>query len=341
MSLRVRRLRLVGVGKSYEVDLTANGAVRPLSVIAGEISTGKTSVLEFVDYCLGAGSHPRHIEIERRVRSALLEVEIDNVVSVIERSTGATDQTATVHRCTIDELAEPHTMERRPLAPPGDPNSLSSFLLSASGSPALNSRRRQHKRNRGSIRSRSVTSWREPVADAPHGHDPSGRACRCELASYAGGVRVYGARRAVRAVAPYVAREFVACPDALGVGGEERQQRVLAAAQLDAHRPVSHDARARVDQQLVVAQGTGAREYAQARACALQCTVYTLQHGGVADDPYIVAVEDSGQGRGSRDILQLHWSYCSFATPPAASTVRGHLVAGGQTYPVGNEMATW
>jgi hypothetical protein len=137
VSLRVRSLRLVGVDKSYEVDLTADGAVRPLSVIAGEISTGKTSVLEFVDYCLGAGSHPRHIEIERRVRLALLEVEIDGDVSVIERPTFATDQTATVHRCTIDELAESHTMERRPLAPPGDPNSLSSFLLSATGLAGL------------------------------------------------------------------------------------------------------------------------------------------------------------------------------------------------------------
>ena len=137
MSLRIRRLRLVGVGKSYEVDLTTDGTVRPLSVIAGEISTGKTSVLEFVDYCLGAANHPRHIEIERRVRSALLEVEVDGAVSVIERPTFATDQTATVHRCAIEELIEPHTMERRPLAPPGDPNSLSSFLLSTTGLAGL------------------------------------------------------------------------------------------------------------------------------------------------------------------------------------------------------------
>ena len=137
MSLRVRRLRLVGVGKSYEVNLTADGAVRPLSVIAGEISTGKTSVLEFIDYCLGAGNHPRHIEIERRVRSALLEVEVNGDVSVIERPTFATDQTATVHRCAIEELTEAHTMERRPLTPPGDPNSLSSFLLSATGLAGL------------------------------------------------------------------------------------------------------------------------------------------------------------------------------------------------------------
>jgi hypothetical protein len=131
VSLRLRTLRLVGVGQTYGVDLTEEGSVRPLSVIAGEISTGKTSVLEFIDYCLGASGHPRHIEIERRVRSALLEIEIDGELAVVERPTFSSNQFATVHRCAMDELAEPHTMERRPLAPPGDPNSLSSFLLGA------------------------------------------------------------------------------------------------------------------------------------------------------------------------------------------------------------------
>jgi hypothetical protein len=104
-----------------------------LSVIAGEISTGKTTVLEFVDYCLGSSRHPRHLEIERHVRAALLEVEIDGTVMVIERATFTTEQMATVHRCALSDLVESHTMERRLLSPPGDPNSLSSFLLAATG----------------------------------------------------------------------------------------------------------------------------------------------------------------------------------------------------------------
>jgi hypothetical protein len=133
VSLRLRTLRLVGVGRQYEVDLTKDGAVRSLSVITGEISTGKTSVLEFIDYCLGASGHPRYIEVERHVRSALLEVEVDGDTVVIERPTFVSDQVATVHRCTLDELTEPHSIQRRPLAPPGDPNSLSSFLLGATG----------------------------------------------------------------------------------------------------------------------------------------------------------------------------------------------------------------
>ena len=133
MSLRIRELRLLGLGRNYGVDFTDHGGPRPLSVIAGEISTGKTTVLEFVDYCLGSSRHPRHPEIEQHVRAALLEIEINGTVMVIERATFTTEQMATVHRCALSELDESHTMERRLLTPPGDPNSLSSLLLAATG----------------------------------------------------------------------------------------------------------------------------------------------------------------------------------------------------------------
>lgn len=133
MSLRLRALRLVGIGRNYGVDLTSAGEPRALAVIAGEISTGKTSVLEFIDYCLGSSRHPKHIEIQRRVRAALLEVDIDGEISVIERPTFASDQFATVHRCSLDQLGEPHASKRRPVETPGDSTSLSAFLLSAIG----------------------------------------------------------------------------------------------------------------------------------------------------------------------------------------------------------------
>jgi hypothetical protein len=133
MSLRIRTLQLVGLGRTYGLTFTDESGVRPLTVITGEISTGKTTILEFIDYCLGASRHPRHLEIQRHVRAALLEVEIDGEALVIERATFTNEQVATVHRCALNQLTEPHTMERRPLSPPGDPNSLSSLLLTATG----------------------------------------------------------------------------------------------------------------------------------------------------------------------------------------------------------------
>jgi hypothetical protein len=98
MSLRIRTLRLVGLGRTYGLTFTDESGVHPLSVIAGEISTGKTTILEFIDYCLGAIRHSRHLEIERHVRGALLEVEIEGQVLVIERATFATEQVVRVDR---------------------------------------------------------------------------------------------------------------------------------------------------------------------------------------------------------------------------------------------------
>jgi hypothetical protein len=125
------------VSKDYEVGFSADGAVRPLSVVAGEISTGKTSVLELIDYCLGASRHPRHPEIQRQARSGLLEVELSGEANVIERPLFSTEQLAYVHRCSMDDLDRPHAKERRVIDPPGAPNSLSMLLLEHCGLAGL------------------------------------------------------------------------------------------------------------------------------------------------------------------------------------------------------------
>jgi hypothetical protein len=130
MAIRIRQLRLVGVSKNYEVpfiDPTTDVLMR-LSIIAGEISTGKTSVLELIDFCLGASSYPKHQEIERNVRSAQLEVDLSGKTYVIERALSA-ERVAFIHHCTLARLDEPHAKTRRALDPPGDPESLSNFLL--------------------------------------------------------------------------------------------------------------------------------------------------------------------------------------------------------------------
>ncbi|AEY94314.1 hypothetical protein SHJG_p1183 (plasmid) [Streptomyces hygroscopicus subsp. jinggangensis 5008] len=127
--IRVRRLRLVGIDRSYEVDFTSNGQVRGLSVISGAFSSGKTAVLEFVAYGLGAKRHPRHPEVLRKVRSALLEVELSGAPHVIERAVGEPSTVAFVRRGRLDE-ASASVPERRPLEPAGAPDSLSTLLLS-------------------------------------------------------------------------------------------------------------------------------------------------------------------------------------------------------------------
>lgn len=128
--IRLRRLRLVGTSRNYEVSfLDPDGAVRPLSIIAGEISTGKSSVLEFTDYCLGGSRHPQHIEIRRQVRAALLELELSGQTYVIERPLFADEQSAWVHHCDLSGLEGPHKTAATVLSPVGAANSLSTLLL--------------------------------------------------------------------------------------------------------------------------------------------------------------------------------------------------------------------
>lgn len=132
--IRVLRLRLKGVDRDYEVDFrdSGDGGPRSLSVVAGAFSTGKSSVLEFIAYCLGAGSHPQHPEILRKVRSALLEVELGGQPHVIERAVGEPSTAAFVRPGRLGEIETP-PMERRVIKPAGDPASLSSLLLSYCG----------------------------------------------------------------------------------------------------------------------------------------------------------------------------------------------------------------
>lgn len=134
-AVRVRHLRLEGLQRTYDVSfLDEAGAVRPISFIAGEISTGKTSILEFIAYCLGAKEYPQHPEVQRSVRAALVEVELNGVRFVIERTCVERASTvATVHSCPLDGLDESHTSVQLKISPPSDPASLSTFLLASFG----------------------------------------------------------------------------------------------------------------------------------------------------------------------------------------------------------------
>lgn len=126
--IRIRRLRLAGVSRNYDVDFTQDQRVRDLSVVAGAFSSGKTAVLEFIAYGLGGKRHPRHLEVLRKVRSCLLEVELSGEPHVIERPVGEPSKVAYVRRGTLDSppLSKP---ESRTIEPAGAPESLSALLL--------------------------------------------------------------------------------------------------------------------------------------------------------------------------------------------------------------------
>lgn len=138
MGIRVKRLRLArasATAEPYEVSFQPDDAAegyRPLSVIAGPTQTGKTSIVDFIAYCLGGSRLPPHLEIHEHVRAALLEVDLDGEPTVIERSAaGAPSSFATVWHAGFDNIDA--AAERRfDIEPTGSPDGLSQFVLASS-----------------------------------------------------------------------------------------------------------------------------------------------------------------------------------------------------------------
>ncbi|CAI3804408.1 hypothetical protein [Pseudarthrobacter sp. MM222] len=143
-AFNIRALRLVGPNHSYRVDFTDprdEELVRPLSIIAGEISTGKTTVLEFVDWCLGAKEHPEHDEVMANVRSAQLAIDVTGpgeanpAQYVVERALGTKTTSAYLYTGNLDTMSG--TPVRSFTSDPADAGSLSHYLLQLCGLSGL------------------------------------------------------------------------------------------------------------------------------------------------------------------------------------------------------------
>lgn len=135
--IRLKQLRLAGAtgsDRTYGVSFMPRGApggFRPLSIITGPSQTGKTTIVDFIRYCLGDGQHPQHEEVLSAVRSALLEAELDGIPTVIERSAaGGPSKFASVWRSTLDDL-DPGAELRVSTEPPSDPSGLSQLVLAS------------------------------------------------------------------------------------------------------------------------------------------------------------------------------------------------------------------
>ncbi|WP_235736811.1 hypothetical protein [Nocardioides alcanivorans] len=149
--LRIRRLLLLGPGGPFNVDFAeypepvagdaeseGDGAetgrmpaeVWPLSVIAGRTNTGKTSILRFIEYVLGAKDFPSHREVLRQVRSAVLEVHTPDGLFTIERALEA--NRVHVYPGGYDSI-DPLSATSLIVEPTSDPESISQFVLSTVG----------------------------------------------------------------------------------------------------------------------------------------------------------------------------------------------------------------
>ncbi|WP_157502323.1 coiled-coil domain-containing protein [Leucobacter celer] len=134
--LRIRHLRLFGTianPRTYDVSFLEGDLTKPIGVIAGASQTGKTSVIEYVQYLLGSDDYPDHEEMRDNVTSAALEISLNGEIHTIQRTTvGASSKFASVWNAPINGVQD--AIERRlQIDKPGEEDSLSYFLMEAIG----------------------------------------------------------------------------------------------------------------------------------------------------------------------------------------------------------------
>ncbi len=96
--LSVIRLALLAPGAVYDARFHDG-----VNVIAGPISTGKSSVLALIDYALGASSRPKYPEISK-CSDVLLECDVAGERLVVQRSLHSVNRKARVYQGTIDDV---------------------------------------------------------------------------------------------------------------------------------------------------------------------------------------------------------------------------------------------
>lgn len=137
----IRGLRLRGTARDYDVRFDGDGGLLPLSVIAGPMRTGKTTILHLIDWCLGASRHPEHDQLQR-VTAALLEVDLAGHTHVIARHMFGDSGFVQLHSSGLTTLAEPHEVRKMPVGPASEEDSLSAYLVDLCGLAGSAIRRR-------------------------------------------------------------------------------------------------------------------------------------------------------------------------------------------------------
>jgi len=128
--LIVRKLTLKGLTTNYEAVFNEG-----LNIIWGDMDSGKSSILNLIDYCLG-GSNKKILygEISAKARVAYLELSLNNHTFTIERDIFEPDGPIKVYSCPIELTHEVFPMFMSPTPSKIMPDGwISDFILESLG----------------------------------------------------------------------------------------------------------------------------------------------------------------------------------------------------------------
>ena len=131
--LIVNHLVLVGSRKNYEVNFK-----KGLNIIYGDSDTGKSSILNLINYCLGSNKVDFYDEIEITGRYCLLEVALRGIVYTIRRDIFKPNNEIEVFKCSYDKIDEFFPQYFSPnYSKTSEDGYFSDFLLSSMNIPII------------------------------------------------------------------------------------------------------------------------------------------------------------------------------------------------------------
>lgn len=125
--MKLIRLMLIGTRKNYTIEFH-NG----LNYISGHTSTGKTSILELIDYALGSSGHKSYIEIGNSCTQVMLEFFIGDEQFRLKRDYFNVNAAIIVEEWNANK-DDYLFYNRYEISSPNEPNSLSAFLVEKLG----------------------------------------------------------------------------------------------------------------------------------------------------------------------------------------------------------------
>ncbi|WP_236293642.1 AAA family ATPase, partial [Paenibacillus allorhizoplanae] len=126
--IKLVKLSLIGFRKDYIVDFKDG-----LNYITGPTSTGKSSIVEMINYAFGSKNHKDYIEIRENCTEVALEFFIGEELIKIVRPLFSFDRPAKIYRWDVLNQDFPKFFELKEIDIPSNENSLSAFLLKELG----------------------------------------------------------------------------------------------------------------------------------------------------------------------------------------------------------------
>lgn len=131
-NIYLERLTLIGFRKNYTVEFKEG-----LNFISGPTATGKSSIVEMINYALGSENHKAYIEIKKSCSDVELEFFIGENKFKIVRPLFDFNRPVKLYRWNITEGNYERRFDLLEIDSPSNERSLSAFLLKEMGLPNI------------------------------------------------------------------------------------------------------------------------------------------------------------------------------------------------------------